>query len=282
MLIRVGEVQLYFDVGGPELVADGERLVRRPVVIALHGGPGFDHGYLKPALAPITKWAQVIFLDLRGQGRSQKVRAATVTLETMADDIAVFCTAVGIERPIILGHSAGGYVALTLALRHPRLVGALLLANSAARFDLASSLALLKRRHGAAARDAAAAVFAGDLSPSTFQRYLEGVLPSYTHPSTASALSDFGLSAFAPEVAASFFSRYLPNYDIRAQLPEVTARTLVVTGDSDWLTPPDLARETADALPNAEFVVLPETGHLVCNERPEVFAAMAYRTVASS
>lgn len=277
MRIRVGGIDLYFDVAGPELVADAGRLVGRPVIVALHGGPGFDHGYLKPALAPLSQWAQVVFLDLRGQGRSQKADAATVTLDTMADDVAGFCAALGIERPIVLGHSVGGHVALTLALRHPDKVAGLVLANAAARFDLGTSLALLEQRAGRAARDSAAAVFGGDLSPATLQTYLDLVLPNYTHVSTAAALADLGLSGFDPQVAETYFVHSLPHYDVRARLPELAVRTLVVAGDSDWLNPLALARETAEGLANAELAILPQAGHLACNEHPAAVAALVHR-----
>lgn len=272
MLVRVGDNDLYFDVGGPELVAEGGRMVRRPVIVALHGGPGFDHGYLKPALAPMGEWAQVVFLDLPGQGRSQQAGAAPLTLDAMADGVAAFCAAVGLERPVILGHSVGGHVALTLALRHPRQVGGLVLVNAAARFDLAASLTLLAQRAGPLARDTAAAVFGGDLSTATLQRYLELVLPTYTPASTASALADLGLSGFDPAVAEAYFADCLPQYDVRARLPDLVGRTLIVAGDSDWLTPAALVRETAAALPDAEVAILPDTGHFACNERPAMVA----------
>lgn len=281
MLIRVRGVDLYVDVASPELAVEGGRLHRRPIVIVLHGGPGFDHGYLKPAMAPIREWAQVVFVDLRGQGRSQRVDPATITLDTMADDVAAVCTALGIERPIILGHSVGGYVALTLALRHPHRVGGLLLANAAARFDLAANLALLEQHHGAVARDIAAAVFNGDFSPAVLGRYLDVVLPTYTHASTTAALSDFALSGFDPEVTRSFFVNCLPGYDLRPHLSSITVRALVLTGDSDWLTPPAFARETAEAMANAELAILPQTGHFACNERPAIVAAMAYRSLVA-
>jgi proline iminopeptidase len=47
------------------------------------------------------------------------------------DDVAALCTALGIERPLVLGHSAGGFVALQLALRHPGLPGGLILCHTA-------------------------------------------------------------------------------------------------------------------------------------------------------
>lgn len=281
MLVRVRGIGLYVDVASPELVVESGRTVQRPIVVALHGGPGFDHCYLKPALAPICDHAQVVFLDLRGQGRSQKVDPATITLDTMADDVAALCTAMGIERPIIFGHSVGGYVALTLALRHPHQVGGLLLANAAARFDLPASLAMLERLHGPVARHIAAAVFNGDFSPEALGRYLEVVLPTYTHPSTAAALADFALSGFDPEVTKTFFANCLPSYDLHARLAELAVRTIVLTGDSDWLTPPALARETADAIAGAELTVLPESGHFAGNEHPAIVAAMLRSLLAA-
>lgn len=107
-------------------------------------------------------------------------------------------------------------------------------------------------------------------------------MPTYAHPSTAAALSDFGLSRFDTDVAKTFFAHGLPYYDMRADLAQVAVRTLVVTGDSDWLTPPALARETAEAMANADLAILPRTGHFACNERPAMVAAMAYCSLVAA
>ena len=98
---------------------NGAGLAERPTVVALHGGPGFDQGYLRPGLSPLGAHAQVVFVDLRGQGRSGRPPLHTCTLERMADDVAELCDRLGIVEPVVFGHSAGGFVALHLALRHP-------------------------------------------------------------------------------------------------------------------------------------------------------------------
>jgi proline iminopeptidase len=49
--------------------------------VVLHGGPGFDQGYLRPGLAPLSSEAQLVFVDLRGQGRSSRPPVQTCTLE---------------------------------------------------------------------------------------------------------------------------------------------------------------------------------------------------------
>ena len=120
-------------LNGTELFYDvvGERSGDRPTMVALHGGPGFDHRYLRPGLDPLAAWAQVVYVDLRGQGRSGRPPMASCTLEQMADDVAALCRRLGIDRPVVLGHSAGGFVALHLAVRHPGLAGGLILVHTA-------------------------------------------------------------------------------------------------------------------------------------------------------
>jgi len=72
MRIPVDGVTLNVDVDGCELVPDGDRMARRPTLVLLHGGPGADHSLFKPEFAAITDAAQVVYLDQRGSGRSDK------------------------------------------------------------------------------------------------------------------------------------------------------------------------------------------------------------------
>ncbi|MGZ6590188.1 MAG: alpha/beta fold hydrolase, partial [Solirubrobacteraceae bacterium] len=130
MRININHTALSFDTAGSGLAVDGEHLRGRATLVALPGGPGFDHGYLRPGLVELAADAQVVFVDLRGQGRSSPAPAASCSLEQMADDIAALCHALAIERPVIFGHSAGGFVALHLALRHPTLPAGLILCHT--------------------------------------------------------------------------------------------------------------------------------------------------------
>ncbi len=69
MHIEVNGGRLWFDVDGPALVPDGSEMQLRPTIVLVHGGPGtYDHSYFKPAR--LTGQAQVVYLDLRGHGRS--------------------------------------------------------------------------------------------------------------------------------------------------------------------------------------------------------------------
>ena len=70
MHVLVNGVRLFFDVEGARLVPDGPTLREKPTLILLHGGPGMDHSGYKPRFSQLADIAQVVFLDHRGNGRS--------------------------------------------------------------------------------------------------------------------------------------------------------------------------------------------------------------------
>jgi len=75
----------------------------------LHGGPGFDHASFKPDFSHVAEIAQVVYLDHRGNGRSDRGDPAKWKLAQWGDDVRAFCEALEIERPIVLGVSFGGW-----------------------------------------------------------------------------------------------------------------------------------------------------------------------------
>ena len=137
MQVDVNGQRLWFDVEGLALVPDGPEMRERPTVLLLHGGPGsFDHSYFKPDFARLSDIAQVVYLDLPGHGRSEWGDPASWSFETCADSVRDFCDTLGIARPVVYGHSLGGFVAMVYAIRHPRHARALVLQSAFARFDL--------------------------------------------------------------------------------------------------------------------------------------------------
>jgi pimeloyl-ACP methyl ester carboxylesterase len=68
----VDGVQLYFDVEGCGLAAQDGAMMQRPTLVLLHGGPGTDHSFFKPEFSAMADVAQVIYLDQRGSGRSDR------------------------------------------------------------------------------------------------------------------------------------------------------------------------------------------------------------------
>jgi len=218
---------------------------------------------------------QLIFVDLRGQGRSAAAAPESCTLEQMADDVAALCAALGIERPVVFGHSAGGFVALHLAVRHPQLAGGLVLCNTAASLrptdDPAPPPGPLERG-GAAAAAAAAQLFGGDVSPEAGEDFNRLVLPLYAAPGHEHIPAQImALSTLNTEIAGHFFTTLAADYDVSSSLSTITTPALVITGAHDWVCPPAAGRFLAAGLPDATLVELPDAGHFSFSETPDPF-----------
>jgi proline iminopeptidase len=119
MHVLVNGVRLFFDVESARLVPDGPVMREKPTLLLLHGGPGFDHSIYRPAYSALADAAQIIYLDHRGNGRSEDGPRQNWNLAQWGDDVRAFCDALGIVDPVVLGASFGGMVALAYATRHP-------------------------------------------------------------------------------------------------------------------------------------------------------------------
>ena len=116
MFVDVGSARLFFDVVGESLNAATPDMTLRPTLILLHGGPGYDHSTLRPYFDRYSDTHQLIYLDHRGCGRSTGEQE-TWHLDQWADDLAVFCSTLGIDSPMVFGQSFGGMVAMNYAVR---------------------------------------------------------------------------------------------------------------------------------------------------------------------
>lgn len=291
MYAYLNDTRLYFDVDGAQLRLRSGDLVTVPTVVALHGGPGFDQGYLRPGLGPLRDRAQVVFPDLRGQGRSAPVPADSCTLEQMADDVVALCVQLGIERPVLLGHSAGGFVALHAVLRHPDTIGALILSNTAATLapEADPGAPSLAERAGTEAARVAARLFGGDFSADTGAAFAELVAPYYAAPGHQDVPGQLlPLSRQAIDVMHVFFNGPAADYDLRPQLHKIQVPTLVIAGGYDWVCPPAASRTLAAGIPGTRLRIVANAGHFPMSEEPEqfhhavsTFLATTYATVVA-
>ncbi len=278
MRIELNGTQIYFDVDGAGLEITNGKLTKKPTLIALHGGPGFDHGYLRPGLGPLKDHAQLIYVDLRGQGRSARPPIESCTLEQWADDVASLCEALEIERPVVFGHSAGGFVAMHLALRHPGLVGGLILCDSSPTLtpieDGGPPAPTLASRAGPDVLAAASTIFSSKITPESLAVFTEKVMPFYAGPSHMDVPPRIlSLSSANVDIMDYFFSKLAASYNVVEELPDITAPTLVMVGEHDWVTPPRASRAITRGIPNAKMVQIAGAGHLPFSEEPEQFLA---------
>jgi pimeloyl-ACP methyl ester carboxylesterase len=284
---KLNGTEIYFDVDGTGLRATNGHLVEKPVIIALHGGLGFDHGYLRHGLGPLRDHAQVIFVDLRGQGRSGRPDLTSCTLEQMADDVAALCASLGITRAFILGHSAGGFVAMHAALRHPQLVAGLILCGSSPAMrplpdDEGDPAPKLDARASPDELAIAARVFGGDITPENVTAFLDKIVPYYFAPAHMHLSDQVKATSVTIEMMRHFMTVIGPSYDLRASLAQIAAPTLVMDGRYDWACPPRASRAIARGIPGAQLVEFDNAGHFVFSEEPAQFLDATTRFLASA
>ena len=267
MRITANGVELFFDVYGSGLAARGNELVDKPVIVALHGGPGIDHSQFVPWLTPIADTAQLILVDHRGNGRSSRPPVETRTLANMADDLEALRKALGLGRIVVFGMSFGGMLALTYAVTYPdRIAGLILCATAASNEALERALSGMHDMSSPEQREALARLRHGTVqSPEDLDRVFGALAPFYeydpqrTPPGGFKPIADIDMLNW-------FFARERQTYDVRDRLAIVTAPTLVLTGRHDRIAPPFASDEIVKGIPRAEQEIFEESGHRLMRE----------------
>jgi pimeloyl-ACP methyl ester carboxylesterase len=258
--------RVFFEVIGTKLVPDGSVMRERPTMLLLHGGPGFDHSVMIHTLAPLADVAQLVVLDHRGQGRSDGDDPSEWNLARWVPDIAEFCQALELERPIILGQSFGGVVALAVAARHPDLPSKLIVSSSLAKFRPDRAFPMFEQLGGPKVREVAERHFR-ELSDETAEEFLRVCLPVYNpKPMEPDVIARVRLKL---EVGNHFFRNEGFEVDLLPELPNIRCPTLVLGGELDPITPVADSEDIAAAIPQAELRIFQGAGHGVFRDQPE-------------
>jgi pimeloyl-ACP methyl ester carboxylesterase len=268
MRVEVNGTKLFVDVDGAGLVTEGGVMRERPTVLLLHGGPGFDHSNFKPEYAQLTDVAQLVYVDHRGNGRSDRGDPSSWNFDSWADDVKGLCDALEIEHPVVLGWSFGGMVAMAYAARYPEHPAKLILQSTAAQMDPARIAASFKAIGGSAAGDAARDFWEVH-DGTTMGPYLEHCLPLYHSGPTDEQLTRCVLNL---DLLANGFEGW-KEMDLRAGLSQVRVPVLVLVGRQDPITPPLEAEEIAAALGGADVALelFEHSSHFIHLAEPDRF-----------
>ena len=257
----------------------------------------FCHGYTLEMACwhfqrrELADLGRLVFWDQRSHGRSSRSAADRCTIDQLGEDLEQVLDACAPTGPVVLvGHSMGGMTIMALADRRPdlfaaggRVVGVGLLSTSSGQ--LAQSTLGLPAFVGKGLQRLNPGAFIGvgrrarfadgrlrgrgsDLSWSLTRRLSFG--PTGEVGPAVVDLMERMLAATPLEVIMTFLPAFL-SHDKLAALQYLTGTSvLVLVGSADVLTPVQHSRAIADALPDAELVVLPGAGHMVILERPQL------------
>lgn len=237
-----GGVNLYYEVHG-----------NGPTVLLSHGYSStvqMWHGQV----APLSRHYKLVLWDMRGHGQTDSpVNPGTYTEEATIADMAALLdsAAAGAEPAIVGGLSLGGYMSLAFYLAHPERVRALLLFDTGPGFKNDEARAAWNKR-----------------ALETASRFETAGLASLESQGREMAMSTHrsarGLALAARGMLAQRDAKVMKS------LPSISVPTLVIVGaqDTQFLAAADYMTEK---IPNATKIVIPQAGHAVNLDQPEVF-----------
>ncbi len=196
---------------------------------------------------------RVIAFDNRGSGRSEKPDYP-YTMEQMADDAAGLLDFLGIEKAHFAGKSMGGMIAQWLGIKYPDRVNKLVMGCSSAHRDQVGDLLVRT------ARDITDK--AGPRAGWVFALFL-GYRRKYIEENYDSLMEGIEGIPVDPDGTAGYKNQSYAceNHDVLADLGKISARTLVMYGERDIITPPERSKKLTELIPNAVEKAFADVGH---------------------
>lgn len=234
-----------------------------PSLVLVHGGPGMSHEYLLPMEAVTDAGVRIVTYDQRGSGRSTIPDPPQYALRDHASDLDAVREHLEEDRIHVLGHSWGGLVAMSYAVRYPRRIASLTLVCSMAPFFEDNRSGQVELRERIAELTDLGIIpdpmpsNSGDSCKATSLAMLPAYLGDPEQPTPEPLLlTSFSISAYQRCVDR------LGRYDLRNKLVDFVSPTTIYSGHLDPFGV-DIARATARALSAAfpEVTVLPRVGH---------------------
>jgi proline iminopeptidase len=274
MRAKVRDTEIYFDVEGMGLVPDGNRMREKPVAFVIHGGPGGDHSGFKPGMTPLSHKMQLVYFDHRGQGRSARGDVSKYTLDENVEDMEALRLHLGLGPIVSIGTSYGGMVAMAHAARYPDRVSHLILIVTASHSGFnARARQIVAERGTAEQKRVCDQLWAGELDTlDKLRHYYDVMGPMYAvkfDPAAAKAGRDRGI--LAPEAINMAFAPggFLQTYDLRPELANITAPTLVMAGRHDWICPVEFSEEIHRLIPGSDLRIFENSSHSIRGDETE-------------
>jgi proline iminopeptidase len=249
-------------------------------LIVLHGGPGLDHTHLRPWLDPLSEVARVIYVDERGQGRSERVDPKTLSLEVFARDVNGLAEALELDRFALLGHSFGAIITTWHAINLGTAVGYVISgggdSSAALDADVQASLDAMG--------DPGKAIADSWEWEKTVQTAEESAqlmriqTPFHFHGEPP---PDFAADTlYTADVLRHFASAGYGDFDYAPDLGRVSKPTLVIVGAHDRTTTPRAAHVLHEGIEGSELVELEGAGHMSMIEAQAPYLGAVKRFLA--
>jgi proline iminopeptidase len=275
---------------------DGPIMREKPVCFVLHGGPGGHHTIYKPELSPLSELMQLVYIDNRGSGLSERGPQSTYTMENNVEDLEALRKHLGLDKIVLFGQSYGGMLALSYAVTYPQNVEGLLLVTTSPSHRFIDRAKQYLNEHGTPEQiKIAQTLWDGKFeSMEQLNEFYKVIGPLYAYTSTVNtqvesnsapkketvtenASKRKGSVAFTRSFEAlnEGFGGFLREYDVVAALRSINVPTFIVGARHDWITPVKESFILAENIPDNEFVLFEKSGHAVFRDvREELLFAL--------
>lgn len=235
-----------------------------PAVVLVHGFP-MDQRIWHGQLEGLAMTCRVIAVDLKGFGKSSSNEAFTI--DSMADELVRFLDQVGAIPCVVAGLSMGGYIALSVAARHPQVLRGLVIVSSKAEADT---------QQGREGRQKTAELAQKSGSKAVADQMLPRVLGEQTMKSNQRLVDDLRqiMESCPPNTIANASFAMRDRLDRTANLPGLTMPVLVILGENDGLIPVSAGQQLAGACKQGRFAAIANAGHMAPMESPEAVNAV--------
>ncbi len=194
---------------------------------------------------------QIVLIDLPGHGGSGGEGESSIN--AYRDFIREFMDIFPLKSVWIIGHSMGGAIAMSLALKEPGRLSGLILVGTGAKLRVAPLIfQALEGDFEIAIKQSVQLSFAKNTARELMDAHTKEMLKA------------------SPKVMLNDF-RACDKFDIRTELPGIDLPTLIICGDEDQLTPPEYSEYLQERIKNSRLNIINGAGHMVAMEKPEEF-----------
>jgi proline iminopeptidase len=251
-----------------------------PVLIAHSGGPGMD-ARCWDDFAKIDDFLTIVMIHPRGSGLSGPAAGDAYLLPDYASDVEALRIHLGLDKPIVMGWSHGGMVAMQFAFTYPDSLSKLILVDTSAYFgeflsDVEGAVQEFKNEPWFEKSLAALkAEWAGEYQTDEDMACLWAEeMKFYFKQFDARAEAYHGRTKDLPvhvPPLKTFNDKEAATMDLRPQLKNISAPTLVIVGRHDFITNVVMAEEMIKHIPKARLEIFEDSGHFALVEEPEKF-----------
>jgi pimeloyl-ACP methyl ester carboxylesterase len=227
----------------------------RPPVVLIHGAGG-NHLYWPSEIRRLAGH-RIYAVDLPGHGKSPGIGKQSIPAYCSA--ILTWMGSIKIHNAVMIGHSMGAAIALTLALLHPEHVLGLGLIGAGARLSVNPIL------------------LENSSNPTTFASAVASIISLSFGPDTPDRLVELATQRMRETRPSVLHGDFLAcnAFDVTDRLSKILTPTLVLCGDQDKMTPPRLSQYLHSSIPGSQISIIRNAGHMVMLEKPaEVLGAL--------